>query len=104
MLRLHSLVLSPQQDIYHSFHGSAGVLDEVAETTHELEDGKGYEMLPPWQNMAPASRNSQHLCLFALDGAVDIPPGMGNGAQEATALSNKLCWGRGVIFFQQYCH
>lgn len=95
-------MLSPQQDIYHSFHGSAGILDEVAETTHELEDGKGYEMLPPEQNMAPASRNSQHLCLFALDGAVDIPPGM--GLRRPQPSLNKLFAGEEESFFQQYCH
>lgn len=70
-------MLSPQQDICRSFQGSAGIMDEVAKTTHELEDGKGYEMLPPGEAMAPASRNSQHLCLSALDGAVNIPPEWG---------------------------
>lgn len=74
-------------------------MDKVAEATPELEDGKGYEMLPPGQSMATAPRNSQHLCLSALDGAADIPPGMGNGAQEATPLSNKLLAGEEELFF-----
>lgn len=56
-------------------------------------------MLPPGQSMATAPRNSQHLCLYALDGAADIPPRMGNGAQEATPLSNKLFAGEEESFF-----
>lgn len=42
MLRVNSLVLSPQQDIYHhSPQGSVSITEEVAEILQELEDGKG---------------------------------------------------------------
>lgn len=77
-------------------------MDEVAETTPELEDGKGYEMLPPGQSMASAPRNSQHLCLSALDGAADIPPGMGL-RRPHPSLINCLLEKRSH-FFQRYCH
>lgn len=37
-------------------------------------------------------------CLSALDGAADIPPQMGSGAQEATPLSSKLFAGEESFF------